>query len=232
MKSLSRIAAALIVLSPLAAVADQDLPTAHNEATIAQLQAEMASGRTTSEKLTQEYLTRILALDQNGPGLNSIITLNPNALAIARQMDDLRKHGHLLGPMHGIPILLKDNIDTTDMQTTAGSHILEGFTVALANIDRMIEVIRTSQTPQIARERLLEERWEAGPVRAMLTASSDGASRPEELAPEFGLFEDGYRLSETQAKEILDSEISDEELAAQAEAAELDEEVSDDEPRT
>ncbi|MEP6484742.1 MAG: DNA gyrase subunit A, partial [Rudaea sp.] len=88
------------------------------------------------------------------------------------------------------------------------AHILEGFTVALANIDRMIEVIRTSQTPQIARERLLEERWEAGPVRAMLAAATDGASRPEELAPEFGLFEDGYRLSEAQAKEILDMRLN------------------------
>jgi amidase len=128
MKSFPRILAASLILSPLAAVADQGqpVPTAHNEATIASLQAEMASGKTTSEKLTQEYIDRIIALDQNGPGLNSVIVINPNALTIARQMDQERKQGHLRGPMHGIPILLKDNIDTTDMQTTAGSFGLVG----------------------------------------------------------------------------------------------------------
>ena len=88
------------------------------------------------------------------------------------------------------------------------AHILEGLTVALANIDRMIDVIRTSQTPQIARERLLQERWEAGAVRALLASAGDGVTRPEELAPEFGLFDDGYRLSEAQAKEILDMRLN------------------------
>ena len=88
------------------------------------------------------------------------------------------------------------------------AHILEGLTVALANIDRMIEVIRTSQTPQIARERLLQERWEAAAVRALLASAGDGVTRPEELAPEFGLFDDGYRLSEAQAKEILDMRLN------------------------
>ena len=130
MKSFPRILAALLTLSPLTVLADQDnnaVPTAHNEATIASLQAEMASGKTTSEKLTQEYLARIIALDQNGPGLNSIITLNPDALSIAKALDDERKHGHVRGPMHGIPILLKDNIDTGDkMQNTAGSFGLVG----------------------------------------------------------------------------------------------------------
>jgi amidase len=120
----------VLALSPLAAKADNDkprpVPTAHNEATIAQLQAEMASGKLTSVQLTQEYIDRIIALDQNGPGLNSVIVINPNALNIARQMDRLRKQGIVLGPMHGIPILLKDNIDTTDMQTTAGSFGLVG----------------------------------------------------------------------------------------------------------
>jgi amidase len=117
----------LLTLSPFAAFADQAVPTAHNEATIAQLQAEMASGKLTSEKLTQEYIDRILALDQNGPGLNSVITINPDALNIAKQMDRLRKQGTVLGPMHGIPILLKDNIDTGDHEmTTAGSLGLVG----------------------------------------------------------------------------------------------------------
>jgi DNA gyrase subunit A len=88
------------------------------------------------------------------------------------------------------------------------AHIVEGLTVALANIDRMIEVIRTSQTPQIARERLLGETWEAGSVRALLAAAGSGASRPETLLPEFGLSDAGYRLSEAQAKEILEMRLN------------------------
>jgi amidase len=105
-----------------------DVPSRHNEATVAQLQAEMASGRLTSEELTQEYFARIIALDQNGPGVNAVIELNPDALAMARNADMLRRQGHVLGPLHGIPVLLKDNIDTGDkMQTTAGSFALVGM---------------------------------------------------------------------------------------------------------
>jgi amidase len=87
----------------------------------------MGSGRLTSEELTKYYIARIAALDQNGPGVNAVIQLNPDALAIARQMDALRRRGRVLGPLHGIPVLLKDNIDTGDrMQTTAGSFALAG----------------------------------------------------------------------------------------------------------
>jgi len=103
------------------------VPTEHNEATVAQLQAEMASGKLTSEQLTQEYISRILALDQNGPGVNAVIELNPDAITIAKQMDALRRRGMVLGPLHGIPVLLKDNIGTHDkMQTSAGSFALVG----------------------------------------------------------------------------------------------------------
>jgi amidase len=103
------------------------VPTRHNEATIAQLQAEMASGQLTSEGLTREYIARIIALDQGSEGVNSIIELNPDALDMARHADTLRKGGTLLGPLHGIPVLLKDNIDTGDkMQTSAGSFALVG----------------------------------------------------------------------------------------------------------
>ena len=103
------------------------IPTQHNEATVAQLQAEMASGMLTSEQLTQEYITRILALDQNGPGVNAVIQLNPDALVMARNADALRRRGTVLGPLHGIPVLLKDNINTGDkMQTSAGSFALVG----------------------------------------------------------------------------------------------------------
>src|ERR1700736_4034905 len=107
--------------------ADDDIPTKHNEATIAQLQAEMASGALTSHDLTEEYITRILALDQKGPGVNAVIELNPEAMAMADNADKLRKQGKVLGPLHGIPVLLKDNIDTGDqMQTSAGSFALVG----------------------------------------------------------------------------------------------------------
>jgi amidase len=87
----------------------------------------MAAGTLTSEELTKEYIARILALDQNGPGVNAVIELNPDALAMARNADVLRKHGIVLGPLHGIPVLLKGNVDTGDkMQTTAGSFGLLG----------------------------------------------------------------------------------------------------------
>src|SRR5580692_2129160 len=99
----------------------------HNEWTVAQLEAEMASGKLTSEALTKEYIARIVALDQNGPGVNAVIELNPDALEMARNADRLRKHGIVLGPLHGIPVLLKANVDTGDkMQTSAGSFALIG----------------------------------------------------------------------------------------------------------
>lgn len=106
---------------------EDGVPTRHNEATVAQLQADMAAGRLSSKDLTREYIARIVGLDQHGPGVNSIIELNPDALEMAEHADDLRRHGTVLGPLHGIPVLLKDNIDTGDrMQTSAGSFALVG----------------------------------------------------------------------------------------------------------
>ncbi len=97
------------------------------EATVAQLQAAQASGRLTSEELTRWYVARIRTLDQDGPTVNSVMELNPDALAMARRADALRRQGRVLGPLHGIPVLLKGNIDTGDrMQTTAGSFGLAG----------------------------------------------------------------------------------------------------------
>jgi len=113
---------------PLAAGDDEPspAPTKFNEATIADLQAQMASGHLTSVQLTQFYLKRIKQLDEKG-GFNSVIELNPDALDLAQKADAERRRGMVRGPMHGIPVLLKDNIDTGDkMQTTAGSFALAG----------------------------------------------------------------------------------------------------------
>jgi amidase len=106
---------------------EDGVPTRYNEATVAQLQAAMASGELTSVQLTKFYLARIKALDQGSEGVNAVIELNPDALLMAQQADELRQQGQVLGPLHGIPVLLKDNIDTGDkMQTGAGSFALVG----------------------------------------------------------------------------------------------------------
>lgn len=96
-----------------------------SEATVAQLQAWMASGRYSSVAITTLYLSRIAAIDDNGPKLASVIETNPEALEIAARMDAERRSGKVRGPLHGIPILLKDVFDTADrMRTTAGSLAL------------------------------------------------------------------------------------------------------------
>lgn len=98
-----------------------------NEATIDSLQEAMKSGKYSSQKITQLYLDRIQQIDKSGPKLNSVIEINPDAISIAAQMDEERKNGKIRGPLHGIPVLIKDNIDTADkMQTTAGALALEG----------------------------------------------------------------------------------------------------------
>ena len=97
------------------------------ETTIGDLQAAMAAGRMTARSITQLYLDRIAELDRKGPTLRHVIETNPDALSIADSLDQERKAGRVRGPLHGIPILLKDNIDTADkMTTTAGSLALEG----------------------------------------------------------------------------------------------------------
>jgi amidase len=97
------------------------------ELSIDELQAGMKSGKFTARSLADKYLARIRAIDQAGPTLKSVIELNPDALKIADELDDERKAMRLRGPLHGIPILIKDNIDTADrMATTAGSLALIG----------------------------------------------------------------------------------------------------------
>jgi len=97
------------------------------EWTISELQEKMESGELTARRLAELYLERIAAVDKSGPCLNAVIETNPNALDIADALDAERKAGKTRGALHGIPVLVKDNIDTHDrMQTTAGSLALEG----------------------------------------------------------------------------------------------------------
>src|SRR5205807_1317648 len=98
-----------------------------DEATIAELQSGMSSGKYTAHSLARKYLDRIDDIDKRGPAINSVIELNPEALSIASELDKERKAGRMRGPLHGIPVLIKDNIDTHDrMTTTAGSLALAG----------------------------------------------------------------------------------------------------------
>ncbi len=98
-----------------------------NEATIDDLQQKMQAGTHTSKSMTELYLKRIETIDKAGPALNAVIEINPDAVAIAEQMDAERKAGKIRGPLHGIPVLIKDNIDSADkMMTTAGSLALVG----------------------------------------------------------------------------------------------------------
>ena len=110
--------------TPAASSALPDL----QEASATQLAQALLAGRTTAEALVKGYTARIEALDRRGPRLNSVIEMNPDALAIARERDAERRDGKLRGPLHGLPVLLKDNIATADkMSTSAGSLALEGM---------------------------------------------------------------------------------------------------------
>jgi amidase len=111
--------------APLAALAAA--PSDLNEATVVQLQSLMAKKKLRSAELVDYYLRRIQALDQSGPTVNSVIEVNPDAREIGSQLDNERRSRGARGPLHGIPVLLKDNIDTHDeMQTAAGSLGLVG----------------------------------------------------------------------------------------------------------
>src|SRR5579871_6531793 len=97
------------------------------EKTIPELQAAMQAGTVTSRELVSLYLERIRKYDQDGPKLNAMIALNPKALDEAAALDAERKAGRVRGPLHGIPIVVKDNYITEDMPTTGGNKALHGF---------------------------------------------------------------------------------------------------------
>ena len=122
-------AAASTLLALPASAAPPDAPSFElAELSVSELQAAMTSGKTTSRRLTELYLARIRALDATGDSaLRSVIELNPDALDIAAALDAERREKGPRGPLHGIPVLIKDNIATADrMQTTAGSLALVG----------------------------------------------------------------------------------------------------------
>ena len=127
------IARPLAVLALLLAIAPQRPPDAFplDEVSATQLQAWMTSGRYTARQVTDLYLQRIDAIDRHGPELRAVLEVNPDARAIADALDAERTAKGPRGPLHGIPVLIKDNIDTADrMQTTAGSLALEGAPAA------------------------------------------------------------------------------------------------------
>src|SRR5215468_1897228 len=93
--------------------------------TVSDAQSKMAAGQLTSVQLTRAYINRIAATNSRGPGINAVRMLNPRALQDAAQLDLERATGHVRGPLHGIPVLVKDNLDAAGIPTTAGSVALE-----------------------------------------------------------------------------------------------------------
>jgi amidase len=108
-----------------------EAPFALEEVTLAELQARMARGEESAASITRQYLDRLARLDRSGPELRHVIEVNPDAEAIARGLDEERRAGKLRGPLHGVPVLLKDNLGTADrMTTTAGALALAGVVPA------------------------------------------------------------------------------------------------------
>jgi amidase len=111
-----------------AAAPNNGLPPFHiMETTVDEVHAAYKAGRLTAHQLVQSYLDRIVAYDKNGPKINSIITLNPKALEDADRLDATFKKSGLVGPLHGIPILVKDEIDVAGLPTTMGSLIFKDY---------------------------------------------------------------------------------------------------------
>ena len=131
---LSAAPALLSTMNTAAATIKEDAEL--SEITIEALQTKYETGVLTAEQVVKKYLRRISEIDKAGPALNSVIEINPDAITIAKQMDAEREQGKIRGPLHGVPVMIKDNIDTADkMQTTAGALAMEGN---FANADAFI----------------------------------------------------------------------------------------------
>ncbi len=125
--ALTALAAAALACKPPPELADAQIV----ELTATELEAELAAGTLSAERVTRVFLDRIATLDDAGPKLAAVIELNPEAVAIARELDQKRRRGGPVGPLHGVPILLKANIDTADaLATSAGSLALAGHHAA------------------------------------------------------------------------------------------------------
>src|SRR5262245_18985365 len=148
---------AVLLLVPLSAAARAEFNVV--EAGIVEMQQAMAGGRVTSRELVQQYLTRIALYDKK---LNGVMTVNPNALREAEERDRERSQGKVRGPLHGIPIALKDNIHTTDMPTTGGALAFDGFVPPYEAT--VVKSLRDAGAVVIAKTGMTElANWMAGP---------------------------------------------------------------------
>src|SRR5205814_40522 len=151
----------ILLFAPSAAAAQSQFNVV--EAGIGEMQRAMASGRVTSRELVQQYLTRIAVYDKK---LNAVVTVNPNALREAEDRDRERAQGRLRGPLHGIPIALKDNIHTTDMPTTGGALAFDGYVPPYEAT--LVKSLRDAGAVIIAKTGMTElANWMAGPPTPM-----------------------------------------------------------------
>ncbi len=136
MKYITTLIVLLAVSGALSAQSDFEV----TEAGILEIQSALEAGELTSVELTQKYLDRISAYDRNGPGLNSLVRVNPDALAIAAALDQERRASGPRGPLHGIPVIVKDNYNTTDIPTTGSSVALAGFVpnASATQVERLV----------------------------------------------------------------------------------------------
>jgi amidase len=150
-------AAVLLLASASPALAQRSVPRATfdvRETTIAGVHSAMRAGTLSCRQLVTAYLQRIDRYDHKGPALNSLIVVNPNALAVADSLDRRARTGGLVGPLHCIPIIVKDNFETTDLPTTAGSLSLEGLVPAQDAF--MVRRIREAGAIVLAKSNLAE----------------------------------------------------------------------------
>jgi amidase len=151
----------VLLLAPLTTAIAGEFNLA--ESTIADMQQAMTSGRLTSRELVQQYLQRIALYDKK---LNAVITVNPNALREAEERDHERAQGKVRGPLHGIPIAVKDNIHTTDMPTTGGALAFDGFVPPYQAT--VVKNLREAGAVIIAKTGMTElANWMAGPPTPM-----------------------------------------------------------------